>query len=587
MTNIPANVVNNNALLIPDNKFWDSSWSTENTLFVHLNNDPRILHPAVLTHHNSLLVGRLLHGYLLYFNPITLSLEPGLCTGLPQASEDGLQYSYELRPDLYWDDKTPVTVDDVIFSFKAYKCPLTDNPVHKPYVENLAEVVADPRQPRRFHFRSKERYVLDKSFVIEFPILPQHFYDSARVLQRYTFQQFDDPGFNADQHADLVQWSRSFNDPKRATDPQFMMGLGAYRLEKWERDQFLVLRKKEAHWTYGLDSVPLLARSHPEKIVFRILRDETAAKLELMRQQLDVSGSLSTRTVNDLMADSSFRNNFNTVFQENYGSNRIYLNLRPDGVQRLPFFTDVRVRRAMAYLVPVDRMIDVLSMGQATRWTSFVPPFRTDILDTTLKPIPYDVSAAIALLEAAGWHDTDQDGVRDKIINGRRVALEPELSMGALGPTSRDLAATLYEAALPAGVRLKFRELEQATLLEKVRQHDFDMLLMGSISSALAKDYTQILHTRSWEQNGSNYSGFGDARTDALLDSMRRELNDSLYTSMLKRLQRIVYEQQPIIFIHAPYRKVIIHKRWGNQIYIKELPGFVPNALRLLFARNS
>ncbi|MCS6917656.1 MAG: ABC transporter substrate-binding protein [Chitinophagales bacterium] len=579
---VPGQLLTQNALLLPDAPAWNESWSTENTLLVHLISDPSSVHPSALTNHGAILIAQLIHGYLLYLNPITLKLEPGICRTLPQQSPDGLQFTYELREGLYWDDGRPVTPEDVIFSFKAYKCPLTQNPAQKPYLENLSAVVASPLHSRRFTLISKDRYVHNESFVIEFPILPRHVYDSANVLARFSLAQFDDPAFRAEEHADLVAWSRSFNHPVNGTDPAHIKGLGPYRLTQWEPGQFITLERKPRHWTAGVDSLPLLLASYPETIVFRFIRDETATKLELLSQKLDASSMLTTRTLMDLLTDSSFLRNYNSAFMENLACNRIYLNTRPDGLKRLPYFEDVRMRKAMAYLVPVDRMIEVLAMKQAVRWTTFLPPFRTDEVDTTLKPIPYDVQAAIRLLEEAGWHDSDNDGIRDKLIAGRRVALEPELSLAALGSASRDAATLIAEAALPAGMRIRIRELETGTLMEKARQHDFDMLLTAGIVSALAKDYSQIWHTRSWEQNGSNYSGFGSPITDALLDSMRRELNDSARIAMSRRLQRIIYEQQPVIFTFSPHRKVVVHKRWGNQIFVKEKPGFIPNALRLL-----
>ncbi|MCS6992166.1 MAG: ABC transporter substrate-binding protein [Chitinophagales bacterium] len=575
-------LITQNALILPDAPNWMPTWNSQNVLFVHLLSDPVTLHPAMLTNQAALLIGQLLYGYLLYFNPSTLKLEPGLCTALPEISDDGLRYTYELRQGLSWDDGKPITVEDVIFSFKAYKCPLTQNPSHKPYLENLADIVVDQRFPWRFTIVAKDRYVHNESFVTEFPILARHVYDSANVLSRFTYRQFDDPSFRPEEHSDLVTWSKSFNHSRFGTDPKFINGLGPYQLQQWQSGQILVLSRKEKHWSKKLDPVPLMLQANPQQIVFRIIRDETPLKLEFLNQRMDASYLISTRGLLELMQDSNFLRNYNYAFMENYASNRIYLNCRPDGQLRPPYFEDVRVRQAMARLIPVDRMIEVLAHGHATRWVTFLPPFRTDEVDGSLKPIPYDPAGAARLLELAGWHDTDNDGIRDKLINGRRVALEPELSLAAQGSVSRDAATMIAEAARSAGVRIRIRELETGTLMQKAREHDFDMLLTGGVLGALAKDYTQIWHTRSWEQNGSNYSGFGNAHTDALLDSIRRELNDSVRTQLSKRLQRIIYEQQPVIFTYSPHRKIIIHKRWGNQIFTKEKPGFIPNALRLL-----
>jgi hypothetical protein len=51
---------------------------------------------------------------------------------------------------------------------------------------------------------------------------------------------------------------------------------------------------------------------------------------------------------------------------------------------------------------------------------------------------------------------------------------------------------------------------------------------------------------------------------------------------MVKRLQKIIYDEQPYIFMYAASRKIIIHKRFGNQYMTFDRPGVVLNNLRLL-----
>ncbi|MBK7853584.1 MAG: hypothetical protein IPJ79_00500 [Bacteroidetes bacterium] len=57
---------------------------------------------------------------------------------LPLISKDGLSYTYELRDEPKWDDGSPLSVDDVIFTMKAHKCPLVNNPTLKPYISDIA-----------------------------------------------------------------------------------------------------------------------------------------------------------------------------------------------------------------------------------------------------------------------------------------------------------------------------------------------------------------------------------------------------------------------------------------------------------------
>jgi len=55
----------------------------------------------------------------------------------------------------------------------------------------------------------------------------------------------------------------------------------------------------------------------------------------------------------------------------------------------------------------------------------------------------------------------------------------------------------------------------------------------------------------------------------------------------VRRLQQHVYDEQPFIFLYSTAKKVIIHKRFGNQIITFERPNVVVNNLRLLSQSGS
>jgi hypothetical protein len=59
-------------------------------------------------------------------------------------------------------------------------------------------------------------------------------------------------------------------------------------------------------------------------------------------------------------------------------------------------------------------------------------------------------------------------------------------------------------------------------------------------------------------------------------------MNDSLRYGMSKRLQKMIYDDQPYVFMYSTNKKVIIHKRWGNQIMSAEFPSVIVNNLKLL-----
>jgi peptide/nickel transport system substrate-binding protein len=480
-----------------------------------------------------------------------------------------------------WDDGSPITAEDVIFTLKANKCPLTNNPFIKPYVENVKTVEADPADPKKFTMVMKAEYIQNMSFVTSFPIISRRYFDPQNILSHYTFGQFDDSSFNADTKPDLNKWSVEFNDGKYGTDPKYFSGGGPYKVESWDHGSGIILKKKLNHWTQHFNNHNIYLNSYPDQIIFKVVKDENASVLEFKSQTIDATNILSTKALTDLQKDSNFNRNYSSVYMESYGYNYITLNMRPDGQMHKKIFDDIKVRKAFAMLTPVDEIIRIVVLGKAIRWPSMVSPLKAEFnKDLTL--IPYDAEKAKKLLDDSGWKDSDGDGIRDKVIDGEKISLQVEFEFSNQGNLSKDIANMIVESAAQGGIKIDPRPEELAVLSSNARSHNYDMLMLGWSPSALQEDYGQLWSTSSWAGKGSNFSGFGNVASDMLIDSIKRTLDDATRYGMAKRLQKMVYDEQPYIFLYSTYRKIAIHKRWGNQVMTAETPNLILNNLELL-----
>jgi peptide/nickel transport system substrate-binding protein len=570
-------------LTFPDANSFSSSWSKENTLVAHLMSDPANLHPASFSNASSSFIMQLTQGHLLQIDLQKPQLVPGIVKAMPQISGDQLQFTYEILDEAQWDDGTPVVTDDVIFTLKVHKCPLAKSPSISAYTGNLKTVVADPSNPKKFTLVMKRPYVQNESFLTDVPILCEKFFDPKKTLSHYSFEQFDDADFKADQQKDLVDWSVEFNDGKYGTDPSHFFGCGPYKVTDWDRGHTVMLERKENYWAQKLTPENIYLNSFPEKIIFKIMKDENAIELEFKAQTFDVTNYVPTKVLTDLQADSTFNLNYESAFMQSYGESNIIFNMKPDGIQHKKLFDDLSVRKAFALLTPVDQIIQVVILGKAIRWPCAVSPLRPDF-NSDLTLIPYNLEEANKILDQAGWKDSDGDGIRDKEIDGEKIQLQAELIMQEQGNLTRDISSMIAESAQKAGIKITPHLLDQGTLIERFRSHDFDLGITTWSSSSMQEDFTQLWHTHSWGSDGSNYGGFGNATTDALVDSIKYTLNDSLRYSMSKRLQKIIYDDQPYVFMYSTNKKIIMHKRWGNQIMSAEFPSVILNNLKLLTA---
>lgn len=564
---------------IEDAKDFLSSWSKDNVIIFHDIGEPDDMHPTNGTSAQRNEIFGYTQITLIATDYENLTIRPAAVKSLPTVSENGKEYTYELRNNIKFDDGSPLTMEDVIFTFKANKCPLTNNPHAKPYLDNLVEIQIDKTNPNAFKIIMKEKYIQNISFLTDYPIMQRTFFDKKNVLAKYTFAQLDDKKFQADQQKDLNEWGTEFNSNKYSRDPEFLVGAGQYRFEKWDAGQTITLVRKENHWTKG--STYMYETSFPDKIIFKINKDANSQMLEFKSQALDASAYLSTKTLLELQNDTNFNKNYNSRFTDTYNYQYIAMNMKPDGVKHKKIFTDKKVRRAMAMLTPLDDMNKVVNKGKNKRMIGPVSPLKLEY-NTDLKLILFDIEGAKKLLDEAGWKDTDGDNIRDKIIDGEKVKMEFNLNYMTAQIDWKDIAQMTSEQMYKAGVKANINPLDFAVLYDVAKKHDFDMMIAAWAGNFAPEDYTQIWHTSSWASQGSNFPGFGNAESDALIDSIKYTLVDTKRYAMIKKLQTIIYDEQPYIFMFASLRRNVIHKRFGNQEMYFERPGVWLSNLRLL-----
>lgn len=559
-----------------DAKKFHADWNPENTLVSHLTGEPENLHPTNGSSGPRSEIITYLHDYLIKVDPETQELIPSMVESLPVEGQDGLTYEYTLKKNYHWDDGQPLSVADIIFTAKANKCFLTKNPAVKAYWKNLSEIIPDPGNPAKFILKMKEINIQNVAFLTSFPVLQEKIYDPNKLLQAYSLAQLDNSSAHPENDSILIRWAEFFNDDAFGRVADKMSGAGAYRLLNWEPGQFISLIKK---------SNPNSATvAYPEKIIFKLNKDENSTQLEFKSQLMDVSTNLSTSAYFALSSSPPFNENYNHALTISYNYTYLAFNTRPEATGRNPVFSDLITRKALAMLTPVDLIIKMIYKeyrDRCKRMVGPVSPLKKEF-NSNLKPIPFDVETGNKLLAEAGWIDNDGDGILEKTIDHKIIPFQVELMYLTTATDWKDMAGLIAEQYEKAGIKVVLQAADVKLFIEKARGHNFDMMIGSWGATPLPEDYTQLWHTTSWEQNGSNYPGFGNAASDALIDSIRIELDITKRTHMVHRLQEMIVAEQPMVFLYSNLRRNIVHKRFGNVSLYPDRPGILLDRLRLL-----
>ena len=548
----------------------------QNTVIAHILSQPDGLHP----YNNNSVMRSYIFSYtqktLLGLDLKSLDYIPDLLKELPTSSEDNKTFYFELKDNIRWDDGSLLTAKDIEFSTKIMLCHLTDNSQIRPiYTSVIESVKVDPENSLKFSMRALDVNWTAKTILGGIYIQQKSFWDPNGIFDNISFKQILSRNF--EETDEITDWFNKFNHADNGFKPEKLKGLGPYRVTDWEPSQYITLTKKQSWW--GESDTSVYNKAYPEKIIFKVIREDASSYLALKNQEIDVTTNIGTVKLMKLREREYFNNNYDSDFLNRYGISYIGLNMKPDGIKHKPFFVDKRVRRAIAYTIPVDEIIEVMMHGKATRQASSVSPLKKTYNDT-LMLLPLDIEKAKELLTEAGWVDTDGDNIRDKMINGVKTPFSFKFSYMS-SPTSKEIVLMMKESMYKAGIVAEPTPMDFSLFYKNAADHKFDAMLAGWGSSAAYSNPMQLWHTSSWVNKGSNFCGFGDAESDALIEEANKTLDYETHKNALLKLQSRIYEDQPYVFLYCTKRKFAIHKRFDNRDMFFEFPGVMLNNLKL------
>ena len=522
-------------------------------LFCQLSADPTSLNPITASDNVARQVMRYIFPRLLVVDLDTLELRPLVARARPEISDDKLTYTFRLREGVTFSDGVPLTAADVVFTMKVLKHPDVRSPHLRNYFESVEDVVADDPLTVRFVLRTP--YFRNEVALGSIQTLPAHYYDAEGSLASTTIRELDAVARGEASADTLPEAARGFAKRFNEDFSRSPMGPGAFAVVDPERDVVtgdrIVLRRRADYWA---KDDPTLGDAFVDRIVYRVVPDREAALVALKRGDLDTvpltpvqhRGPQTNRAGFDRQARK----------QEYPSLSYTYIGWNA----KRPLFADARVRRALSHLVDKQSIVDTVLLGLGEPVESPIdislPEYNRD-----LEPYAYDPVLARKLLAEAGWTDSDNDGVLDKEIDGVRVPLRFELVSNSGNPVRRSVGLAVIDTLKRAGVDASFRDIDWSIMLGRVKQHDYDAVILGWVVPPTAPDLYQTWHSSQAVIDGSNYAYYKSPRVDALLEAYRVEFDPAKRKEIYDEVQRIIYDDQPYTFLFAPTRV----SAWSNR----------------------
>jgi peptide/nickel transport system substrate-binding protein len=446
-------------------------------------------------------------------------VQPDLATGW-SVSPDGRTYTFTLRDKAVWHDGQPVTAHDVVFTAALARAVAADAVLGAQaghLVPAWAQVTAQALDDRTVRFTMPEAYApfLDATTL---GVLPQHILTDG-VL------------------ADLPNHRFSRSEP---------IGCGPYRLDLpggLDSDTIRLVRF-DRHWG-ATDRQPFL-----DHIVFRLYPTVDTAVAALGQHEVQAMGGVPFTALDALGEDARLY----AAHEPGYAL--VYLN-----AGNVPF-NDPEVRRALS--LALDRAALVQDPGtldgQGVVAVSPIAPGSWAYDRFVIRP-RYDPDGARAMLDDAGWIDSDADGVRDREGQSLRFGIGTRDD-----PLSIALGERVVQQWQRIGVAPTLQAMNQPGTVSTLANRAFDALLFSWTLPQRDPDPYPLWHS-SQVTGGQNYAGFADPAADETMVTARHARPDDLAVRRdAYRLfqERFVTEQPALMLYHPVYAYVVVDPVLGG-----------------------
>jgi peptide/nickel transport system substrate-binding protein len=448
-----------------------------------------------------------------------------------EVNDDFTEYTIHLRDDVYWqrpnvdlsDDKfgwlrerRKLTAEDAVFYFELIKNPQVQAGAIKSYYEELdrAEVVDD--HTFKVYWNKK----VHQSFTFTIGVFPMPKWLYTRTEEGEEISE--------------ASLGTEFNNHWAGRYP---VGTGPYQITDIETDKRVVLKRNEDYWG---PKPPI------EEIDYRIIKDKNTAFLRLKGGDLDLTELPATAYRNEIEEAGPASPFKNGELEHEVVDRPVYYYLGWNADHQL--FSDKRVRRAMTHALNRKDIIENVLSGLGRPLSGpYLPDHPANHPDVEL--YEFDLDKSRELLDEAGWKDTDGDGVRDKMIDGKKVDFRFQM-LAYDRPEARQYLTVLREDLRKIGVIMTPKPVDWAQMQKEMDGRKF-AAFTGGWGLSWSTDPYQIWHSSQADvPKGSNRVGFRNERADKIIEELRVTFDEDKRLELLREFHMIVHEEQPYTFFY-------------------------------------
>jgi peptide/nickel transport system substrate-binding protein len=514
-------------------------------LVVALRSEPKTLNPILSVDATSREVIGVLTADLIHINRETQKTEAALAKSWT-ISPDGKKYILQLRHGVKFSDGSSFTADDVVFSFGLY----LDEKLHSPQ-RDLLVIDDKPIVVKKLSDYSVE-------FDLAKPYGPaERLFDGLAMLPSHLLEKAYHDG-------KLAQaWSV-------AARPEELAGLGPFRVKSYVPGQEMVLERNANYWKrdQGGKALPYLAEltflfvptEDAQLIKFQagetsLLERANADNFALLQKTAPAKGQCPR----DLGPGLEFQF---LVFNQNTMDSAKFREL----AVKQSWFRNIKFRQAVSLAMDRKGMARLVYGGRATPIWGNVTPGNKLWLNPSLPHPERSIEEARALLKSGGY-SWSSDGA---LVDEQKRPVSFSILVSSSNAQRSKLATLAQDDLRQLGMDVQVVPMEFRALVDRLlNTKDYEAVLMNLVNGDVDPTPEMNLwlssgETHLWDLGETKPATPWEAELDRLMESQMTTTDMAARKKLYDRVQEVVAQNLPFIFLVSPNILVASQGTVGN-----------------------
>jgi peptide/nickel transport system substrate-binding protein len=494
--------------------------SQKTTFTVGTVNDAITFNPMYMIETPEYATADLMYDTFLSWDKDNFDTKANLATDWTQ-SDDGLTWTFNIRDDVKWWDGTPLTAEDIAYTF---------NWIIDQGVGNFIDYLPFT-EPGAIKATSPTTLEWTTTEATSAPIYPPYIY----ILPKAVLSSYKDK-------ADFRTW-KGFPDP---------LGDGPFKLVEWSRGDFWRLEANPDYWQ---------GAPHFDEFIFRVFQNEEGMAQALKQGEIDFADDINPNVFDSLKGIPNITTNvgtpsYFTQMSFNMCTDQVDY-CKKTGWNHSPATTDPAFREAVEYAIDRDTLVDRVKLGYATPGATVImqPKWHTDPNDL----ITFDPEKAKQILEDAGYVDKDGDGIRE--LPNSSDPLKLRFIVRTENPETITAGDFITEWLRDVGIDTDVQAINDSKLTDVWYSNDYDMYIWGW---GVEPDPNFQLSTYTTSQCGVwSDTCYSNPQYDELFKDQQRAKTVDERQQVVSQMQQTLYDDRPeIVLWYNNYLQAYRSDRW-------------------------